>query len=168
MDHQQPDQSPATIIGIPPAVAIPASAPERAPHRILSADVQRFIGELQASYADRINHRPTAFKRRLLSLLDHGLPPYAKPGGRPKSVPITRAVELFKAQRRAVAEGKQKGVNWSKIALECIHDYRKIRSEVHRRDVLNKLRNSVYARLKRKRTNKQMGRLSDSNNPAVC
>jgi hypothetical protein len=131
------------------------SAPQPEPtRRSLSADVKRIIEQLRANYPDRIAHRPRAFKARLMRLIDHGLPPYSKPGGRPQSPPIIRAVELFKAQRQAVAEEKQRGVNWQRIALECIPGYRKFRSNAHRRGVLNKLRNSVYARSKRKRAYK--------------
>ena len=144
-----------------------ASAPQPdAPRRSLAADVQRIIADLKANYADRIARRPKPFKARLMRLIDCQLPPYPRAGGRPQSPLISHAVELFKAQRRTVKEGNQKGVNWHIIALECIPGYRKFRSGVHRRDVLNKLRSSVYARLKR--TNKRKLRLSHENNPTVC
>jgi hypothetical protein len=162
------DQSPPTLIDIPPAVAIPASAAQaELPRRSLSADVARFIGELQGGYPDRIAHRPMAFKRRLLSLIDHGLPPYPKPGGRPPKATVTRATDLFRAQTREVEQGKRKTVNWHLIASDCVSGYGKIRSLDYRRAVVARLRNSVYARLKRKSTHKQKRRSSHQNTPTV-
>ena len=164
-----PNKSPATITACFPAVAILASASRPEPtRRSLAADLARFIGELKARYPDRLTRRPRAFKARLMRLIDHQLPPYPRAGGRPRSALITRAAEMYKTQRQAVLEGKQRGVNWNTIALECITGYRQFRSDVHRRDVLNKLRNSVYARLRRKRTNKRKLGLSRQNTPTVC
>jgi hypothetical protein len=130
--------------------------------------VQGIIADLMANYPDRIARRPKPFKDRLMRLIEHGLPPYPQRGGRPPKASITRATALFRAQTRDVEEGKRKSVNWHLIAAECVSGYAKIHSPDHRHAVVGRFRNSVYARLNRKRTHKPKRRLSNQNTPPVC
>ena len=130
--------------------------------------MEQFIGELKARYPNRARHRPKAFKARVLHLVARQLPPFSQPTGRPRDARITRAVELFKAQGRQRNTEERTRIDWKAIALECIPGFAKIRSDYCRRAALGNLRNSVYARVDRKRAYKRKRRLSPSKTPDTC
>jgi hypothetical protein len=93
-----------------PAPEIQMPAPEiqgcGAPYN-LSADVERFVSLLQGKYPERIQHRPRAFKKRLLRLIAAKLPhtpnPQDGPGNR-ASATLPRCTGR-KPQRRPSENG---------------------------------------------------------------
>jgi hypothetical protein len=165
MDNR-PDESPLTVIeGIAETEALASVArpdTSQAERNSLTADVTRFIDEIKAKYPHRLRLRPKALKTRIIFLIDQALPPHKRKGGRPRKSGITRATEMFQTQNREVKQGKRRAIDWRKIALECVPGYNTIRSQVHSRAALGRLRNSVYAWLRRKRTYKRRRRLSPS------
>ena len=121
-----------------------AEPPESATGRItLESLVAEFVQKVERLFPDRLARRPKPLKKRLLRLIDVGLPPFRRPPGRPKSDRITRAAEIFVAQRNRGT------IDWQLIAQECSPGYAHIKSEYRRRVVLDRLRNAVYARLER-------------------
>lgn len=64
---------------------------------------------------------------------------------------------MYLEQRREIQQGIRRKVNWHPIGQECIDGYDSIRSDWRRRAVLLTLRNSVYARLKRRKGKKAAG-----------
>jgi len=124
--------------------------PTQRPRISLDARVQRFVDELVRNYADRIEQRPKAFKSRVLALFSLRLPPYPRPSGRPQQLRITRAAEMYANQQREVTLGTRKQISWSPIAQRCIAGLGKIRSNYVRRIEIDRLRDAVYAR-RRKR-----------------
>jgi hypothetical protein len=123
--------------------ASPASLPKR---------IREFTETLKREFSHRILRRSKAFKRRVLTLISVNLPPYPKPTGRPRQPHVTEAVNMYAAQCREVGQGALKRVNWRPIAQRCIPGYNSIRSNDTRRVALNRLRDSVYARSRRRTT----------------
>jgi len=107
--------------------------------------------QIRMQYPDRLALRPAALKRRIVRLLDAGLLPYRRPSGRPRLQSVNEAVEMYRRQRDAIRRCKLEQVNWNAIALECIPAYAKIRTKPRRRDEPKRLRDTVHARLRRKR-----------------
>lgn len=121
----------------------------------VSTDVDAFISHLDRKYADRIKTRPLAFKKRLLRLISAKLPPYPKRSGRPRLPRITLAVEMmYQEQTKRLGQARKAAVNCAPIALQCIPGFHKFRSQYRRRAEIERLRNAVYARLKRIRARK--------------
>src|SRR2546426_223496 len=114
----------------------------------LDAEVKRFAEELSGKYAQRLKLRPHALKRRVISLINHHLPPYPRPTGRPRSNRVTKATEMYLKQQAEIASGNREEVNWMVIALECIAGFGKIQNRYRRERELTKLRNSVHVRVK--------------------
>ncbi len=110
--------------------------------------IRRFAAELSQLFANRIERRPKAFKRRVVDLIGMALPPYPKPSGRPRQARITKATAMYVRQRGEKVEGHRKRINWNPIANSCLAGYRKIRSLAKRQAEIRRLRNSVYARLR--------------------
>ena len=112
--------------------------------RRVDQDVRRFCEELQAKYADRVEHRPRAFKKRVLALVQRYLPPHPKPTGRPMLPRVTIATGMYLEMRSA---GK---VNWYKIAMVSVAGFERM-LRWRRRTELATLRSAVYARRRRRR-----------------
>jgi hypothetical protein len=128
------------------------------PAGTLDQDVRAFTALLMQKYPERIRLRPKPMKKRVLSLLNHHLPPYPGPLGRPQESRISKALNLYRDQqdqRSAVREGKREKVDWVPIAECCIPGFGKIRSKDRRRAEVVRLRNSAYARLKREKRKKE-------------
>lgn len=115
----------------------------------IEADVHAFAEALTKKYGPRIRRNPKMFKSRVFSLLRFHLPPYPRQRGRPTSGRITMAVAMFLNQQKETAEGKRKHVDWRSIASECVLSWSHLRSYEARRVSLDRLRNSVNARLRR-------------------
>ncbi len=128
----------------------PPTAPPGPAEPRLDALVDRFIAEIERRLPRRLHTRPKALKRRILYLIRVKLPPRPRPTGRPPRIHITRALEMYREQKREVEQGKRAEVNWLPIAQECIPGFAKIRSELKRRVDVTRLRNAVYAREHRK------------------
>src|SRR6266478_5598107 len=86
----------------------PLTRQKQPARRSLAADVERFIGELEARYPERFRLRPKAFKARVLHLVARQLPPFSQPAGRPRDARITRARAMRTTREREVQEGKRK------------------------------------------------------------
>ena len=129
------------------------------PGTSLSDDVDAFIATLKEKYADRVQHRPQAFKNRLLTLIAARLPPYPKPAGRPRQSRVSHAAEMYREQLAEMAKGNRQEVNWLPVARVCIPHFQRLNS-YRRKDAIRTLRNSVYARLHRKEAKKHPRRLS--------
>ena len=127
--------------------AADASAPDRAS---LDTLVEQFVSAIERGFPQRLKRRPKTLKRRVQYLIRTKLPPHPRPAGRPPRIHITRAVEMYRRQKREVEQGKRAEVNWLPIAQECIPGFAKIRSELKRRVEVTRLRNAVYARERRK------------------
>jgi hypothetical protein len=119
------------------------------PRVSLESEVQRLAEALLEAHADRIKHRPKAFKSRVLALVRLHLPPHPKPSGRPRQPRITKAAAIYADQLRETKRGVRKRINWNPIAAACISGFSNIRSELRRRAELDKLRDAVYRRLRR-------------------
>jgi hypothetical protein len=61
---------------------------------------------------------------------------------------------MYQQQRKDVRQGLRKTVNWVTIAKESTPGFHRLRTEAGRKRVLEKLRNAVYTR--RKRRNNQL------------
>jgi hypothetical protein len=121
---------------------IPTTAPDHS-RFTLEELVCEFTTRLRTEYPNRIALRPKPFKKRVLRLVNAGLPPYRRPGGRPKMDRVTRATGMFREARLLNAY-----VDWQQIAMTCIKGFSAM-SEWRRRRELDRLRNSVYVRIKR-------------------
>jgi hypothetical protein len=123
----------------------------------LERQATEFAGTLKTKFRPWIRESPRAFKKRVLSLLGSQLPPYPEPGGRRPFPHITRAVSLYRDQLRQVREKARAKICWTPIARECIagFDQMPYYARTHR---LDRLRNAVYARLKREREAKRQRR----------
>ena len=160
------------------AVALPERITGRdaiaaAPGRTnIDALVDQFVSAIEREFPQRFRTRPKALKRRVQYLIRAKLPPRPRPAGRPPRIPITRALEMYRQQKREVEQGKREEVNWAPIGIECIPGFGKFRSALKRRVELTKLRNAVYSREGRKHrkraTHKRPRHSSDTNTPAAC
>ena len=119
--------------------------------KTLAALVDELVAKVVAAYPVRIRRRPAALKKQVLSLVRHRLPPYPKKSGpRPRTY-ITEATNAYRKQKREIREGRLREANWNLIALDHLPGYRRIRSDHHRKVVLKRLREAVYAHLNRRR-----------------
>jgi len=114
----------------------------------LDARAKRFAEDLKKYFSAWIKRSPRAFKKRVLSRVASQLPPYPRPAGRPRSENITKAVNLYRRQKREIRNHQRGKVNWMLIGKECIPNCGTM-SLYLRRIRLGNLRNAVHARLKR-------------------
>jgi hypothetical protein len=105
--------------------------------------------EAAEHYPARMKRRPKLFKARILQLLRIHLPPYPNPVGRPTRSNITKATRMYTEQQRAIKAATRARTNWQAIAIACVAEYSEIRSTYRRSIVVSRLRNAVYARVKR-------------------
>jgi hypothetical protein len=147
-----------------------SSRTKRRGARIIALDRQasEFAETLKREFCRWVKRSPRAFKKRVVSLIASHSPPYPGPGGRHRFPHITQAAKRYRDQLREVREKAKAKVAWISIARECIPGFGKMPyyARTHR---LDRLRNAVYARLKREREGRRQrrsarppGPLSDS------
>lgn len=117
----------------------------------LESLVSDFLAKVQVHHSDRLALRPKALKKRIIRLIDAGLPPYRRPAGRPKLNRITTATQMYERQKAEVKAGTRKATSWHAIAQECIPKFSEIKTDYRRMVALKRLRDAVHARRGRKR-----------------
>jgi hypothetical protein len=123
--------------------------------------VRAFIGEVEQRYPVRMKRRPRALKERTLQLIRRHFPPYPKPAGRPNRPDITLATAMYLEQQKEIQAGSRDASNWRPILRACLpHALSRYRESVE----TQRMRNAVYARLKRQ-SQKRTGRRSRSKLP---
>src|SRR3989442_14698022 len=68
----------------------------------LDALVDQFVCEIERRFLRRLRSRPRVLKRRVLHLIRVRLPPRPRRAGRPPRIHITRALQMYRQQKRDV------------------------------------------------------------------
>lgn len=124
----------------------------------LEQEVRAFSERLIRRHPERFASEPERTKKLVLKMILRDLPPRPNRGGRKPVGYISEALKLYRQQRLDIKVGKRKAINWSLITDAVIPHFKDLRTELRRRWEIGKLRQAVYARLRREENKRRRRR----------